>query len=155
MREIVQLPNGLVFSLDEQHCYVNDTQARTIHCFDVNPEVMLESDRIFAQMTGDPNDWGADGITVDAQENIYCAGPLGVGVFDRSGELTDRIYAPEVITNLTWGDQDYKTLYLTGITSLYRIRRWVGGLSPATPEEVKKITMPLRKAPEASDCQPS
>ncbi len=139
----LQLPNGLVFSPDEQHCYVNDTQARTIDCFDVNPDGTLESDRIFAQMTGEPNDWGADGITVDAEENIYCAGPLGVWVFDRSGELTDRIYAPEVITNLTWGDPDYKTLYLTGITSLYRIRRAVGGLSPATRDEDKKITMAI------------
>jgi gluconolactonase len=128
----LQLPNGLVFSPDEQRLYINDTQARTIHCFDVNPDGTLKNRRIFAQMTGDLDDWGADGITVDVEGSIYCAGPKGVWVFSSSGELTDRIYVPEAITNLTWGDPEYKTLSLTGITSLYRIRRPVGGLSPST-----------------------
>lgn len=62
-------------------------------------------------------------MTIDAEGNVYCAGPKGVWVFSPSGELKDRIYAPEVITNLAWGDSDHKTLYLTGITSLYRTRR--------------------------------
>ena len=125
----ISLPNGMVFSPDERLLYINDTQNRTIHCFEVKPDGTLGSDRIFAQMTGDPSDWGADGITIDAEGNVYCTGPKGVWVFSAQGELKARIYAPEVITNLAWGDQDYKTLYLTGLTSLYRIRRDLGGVS--------------------------
>lgn len=128
----LQLPNGLVFSLDEQHLYINDSQTRTIHCFDVNADVTLMNERIFAQLTGDPNDWVTDGITIDIEGSVYCAGPKGVWVFSANGELKDRIYAPEVITNLTWGDPDYKTLYLTGMSSLYRIRRTVGGSDHAS-----------------------
>jgi gluconolactonase len=32
------------------------------------------------------------------------------------------IETPEAPTNLAWGDRDYKTLYITANTSLYRIR---------------------------------
>lgn len=117
----LELPNGLVFSLDERLLYINDTSARTIHCFDVNADGTLGSDRIFARMTGDPSDWGADGMTIDTEGNIYCAGPQGVWVFAANGELQARIYPPEIITNLTWGDGDLKTLYMTGFTSLYRM----------------------------------
>lgn len=119
----VPLPNGLVFSTDEKLLYINDSSSRTIHCYDVNPDGTLTGDRVFAQMTGDADDWSADGMTIDAEGNVYCAGPKGVWVFSSTGELKDRIYAPEVITNLAWGDEDYTTLYLTGITSLYRTRR--------------------------------
>ena len=117
------LPNGLVFSPDEKRLYVNDSSSRTIHCYDVNPDGTLVGDRVFAQMIGDADDWSADGMTIDAEENVYCAGPKGVWVFSANGELKDRIYAPEVITNLAWGNEDYTTLYLTGITGLYRSRR--------------------------------
>ncbi|MFH7025102.1 MAG: SMP-30/gluconolactonase/LRE family protein [Heteroscytonema crispum UTEX LB 1556] len=106
---------------------MNDTQARTIHRFDVKPDGTLTGDVVFAQMTGDSNDWGADGITIDAEGSIYCTGPKGIWVFSPSGELKDRIYTPESVTNVAWGDTDSKTLYLTGITSLYRVHRPVGG----------------------------
>lgn len=118
----LELPNGLGFSPDEKLLYINDSSTRTIHCYNVNPDGTLTGNRTFAQMTGDPDDWGADGMTIDAEGNIYAAGPKGVWVFSPKGELKDRIYAPEVITNLAWGECERKILYLTGITSLYRIR---------------------------------
>ncbi|MGI2903036.1 SMP-30/gluconolactonase/LRE family protein [Tolypothrix sp. VBCCA 56010] len=62
--------------------------------------------------------------------SIYSTGPKGVWVYSANGELKDRIYTPEVVTNVAWGDRDYKTLYLTGINSLYRVHRPVGGVTP-------------------------
>ena len=99
------------------------------------------NDRIFAQLTGDSDDWVTDGITINAEGNVYCTGPKGVWVFSADGELKDRIYAPEVITNLAWGDPDYKTLYMTGITSLYRIRRPVGGVAPELSNQERFVTV--------------
>jgi gluconolactonase len=49
-------------------------------------------------------------------------------VFSASGELKDCIYTPEVVTNVAWGDRNYKTLYLIGINSLYGDRRLFGGV---------------------------
>jgi sugar lactone lactonase YvrE len=45
------------------------------------------------------------------------------------GELKDRIYTPELVTNVAWGGADNKTLYLTGVTSLYCVHRPVGGVT--------------------------
>jgi hypothetical protein len=45
--------------------------------------------------------------------SIYSTEPKGVWVFSANGELKDRIYTPEMVTNVAWGDRDYKTLYLT------------------------------------------
>mgnify|MGYP002777007989 CR=1 FL=1 len=117
------LPNGLVFSPDEKRLYINDSATRTIYCFDVQPDGTLTSDRVFAQMTGDSDDWNADGMAIDTEGNVYSAGPKGIWIFSPSGELKDRIYAPEVITNLAWRQNgNCQTLYLTGISSLYRIQ---------------------------------
>lgn len=114
------LPNGLVFSLDEKLLYINDSSSRRIHCFDVSPDGTLTNNRVFAKMTGTSDDWSADGMTIDNEGNIYSIGPKGAWIFTPNGELIDRIYAPEVLTNLTWGKD--KTLYLTGMTSLYRTK---------------------------------
>ena len=35
---------------------------------------------------------------------------------------------PEVTANLTWGDADWRTLYLTASTSVYRLRLNVPGI---------------------------
>jgi gluconolactonase len=35
---------------------------------------------------------------------------------------------PEVTANLAWGDADWRTLYLTASTSLYRLRMSVPGI---------------------------
>ena len=45
----------------------------------------------------------------------------------RSGFL-GRIVTPEVPANLAWGDADWRTLYITARTSLYRIRLGVAGI---------------------------
>jgi gluconolactonase len=37
---------------------------------------------------------------------------------------------PEQPANLTWGDQDYSTLYLTATTSVYRLRARARGFVP-------------------------
>ena len=38
------------------------------------------------------------------------------------------IHVPEYTANFAWGDDDYRSLYITASTSVYRIRRSVPGL---------------------------
>jgi hypothetical protein len=38
---------------------------------------------------------------------------------------------PEVAANLTWGDADYRTLYITATKSVYRLRAKARGFVPA------------------------
>ncbi len=37
---------------------------------------------------------------------------------------------PEETANMAWGDDDYRTLYITASTSVYRIRTKVRGFIP-------------------------
>lgn len=115
-------PNGIAFSPDEKKLYVNDSEAGHIRIFDVKPDGILENGRIFAEQK-DPSKKGVpDGMKVDLQGNVYSTGPGGVWVFSPSGNLLGKIEVPEAPANLAWGDSDYKTLYITARTSLYRIR---------------------------------
>jgi len=123
-------PNGIAFSPDETKLYVNDSEKDHIRIFDVKSDGTLENGKVFAELK-DPNKVGRpDGMKVDLQGNIYSTGPGGVWVFSASGKWLGIIALPERVTNLAWGNDDYKTLYLTGSKSLYKITLQITGIRP-------------------------
>ena len=80
----------------------------------------------------DPN-WNLDastpdGMKIDQEGNIYCTGPGGLWVIDPKGECLGRIVLPELPANMAWGDEDWKTLYITARSSIYRLRLGVPGI---------------------------
>jgi len=109
-------PNGLAFTPDEKTIYVNDTERGHIRAFDVAPDSTLSNNRIFATVPG------ADGMKVDAAGNVYCTSKTGVMVFNPSGKHLGTFVAPEQPANCAFGDADWKSLYLTCRTGLYRVR---------------------------------
>ncbi len=122
-------PNGIAFSPDETKLYVNDSEKGHIRVFDVKPDGMLENGKLFAELKPPSSEGAADGMKVDIKGNVYSTGPGGVWIFSPNGDLLGIIETPEAPTNLAWGDRDYKTLYITANTSLYRIRLQIEGLS--------------------------
>jgi gluconolactonase len=62
-----------------------------------------------------------DGFRVDVDGRIWTSSGDSVQVFAPTGERVERIPVPEVISNLCFGG-DGHDLYITGATSLYRIR---------------------------------
>jgi gluconolactonase len=114
-------PNGLCFTLDEQQVYINDTARKHIRRFDVQSDGTLKGGAVWAETKGDAP--GApDGMKIDGLGNLYCTGPGGVHVFGRDARLLGIINTPERVTNLAWGEEGARSLFLTGITSLYRVR---------------------------------
>ena len=71
-----------------------------------------------------------DGMKVDVKGNVYSTGQGGVWVFDKQGKKLGVIATPETPANCGFGDADYKTLYMTARTGLYRIRLQVAGAKP-------------------------
>lgn len=123
-------PNGIALSPDETKLYINDSDKGHIRIFDLKSDGTLQNGKIFAELK-DPNKPGVpDGMKVDLQGNVYSTGPGGVWVFSPSGKLLGIIAVPERVTNLAWGNDDYKTLYLTASKSLYRITLKVTGVRP-------------------------
>lgn len=71
-----------------------------------------------------------DGIKVDRKGNLFVTGPKGVWVWDPNGNHLGTIVMPEQPANLTWGDPDYSTLYITATTSVYRLKTKTRGFVP-------------------------
>ena len=119
-------PNGLCFSADETQLYVNDTEKQHIRRFDLLSDGSLANGREWAKTTGD-GDGAPDGMKIDAQSNLYSSGPAGIHVFAPDASCLGVIQVPEYTANFAWGDTDYRSLYITASTSLYRIRTLVPG----------------------------
>jgi gluconolactonase len=123
-------PNGLAFSPDGRKLYVDEDERKEIHVYDVSADgTSVSNGRFLGTMegTGVP-----DGMRVDMAGNLYVTGPNGVWVWDQDGNHLGTILLPESSANLTWGDADYKTLYITASTSVFKIRTKVAGFVPYT-----------------------
>jgi gluconolactonase len=115
-------PNGLVLSPDESILYVaNSGGAMTgWYAYDLS-SAGLANKRVFFDLAGAEGEGGADGMKVDLAGNVYATGPGGVWIIAPDGTHLGTIRPPESLTNVGWGE-DGRTLYITGRTTLYRIR---------------------------------
>jgi gluconolactonase len=123
-------PNGLAFSPDGKKSYVDDSAQRNIRVYDVSTEGTLINGRIFGEEPGGKNDGVPDGIKVDKNGNLFVTGPEGIWVWDAKGNHLGTIVTPEQPANLTWGDKEYRTLYITATTSVYRLKTKTQGFVP-------------------------
>lgn len=123
-------PNGLAFSPDGKRFYVDDDEQRSIHVYDVARDGTLSNGRIFGEEPGGKDDGVPDGIKVDEKGNLFVTGPKGIWVWDPQGHHLGTIVVPEQPANLTWGGKDYRTLYITATSSVYRLQMKTRGFVP-------------------------
>jgi gluconolactonase len=125
-------PNGLAFSPDERYLYVAnwDPKKKVVMRYRAHPDGTLTDGEIFFDMTDAPGEDALDGIKVDVQGNLYVSGPGGLWILSPQGKHLGTIVGPEHPHNLTWGDADGRTLYLTAQTGLYRVRLKIEGIRP-------------------------
>jgi gluconolactonase len=121
-------PNGLCFSPDESLLYINDTPKAWIKVYDVGSDGSLSNGRLFFEGvgTGEIEKGIPDGMKCDEQGNIWVTGPGGIWVISSGGEHLGTINVPENTGNLTWGGQDWQSLFIPSSTSLYRVKTKVG-----------------------------
>jgi gluconolactonase len=108
-------PNGLAFSPDEKILYVADWMRGHIRAFDVAPNgtLLRQTDRVFADLRG-PEPGMPDGMKVDQTGNVYCGGSGGLYIFDSTGKKLGRIvHGQDDTTNIAFGGDDWKTLFIT------------------------------------------
>ena len=118
------MPNGIVFSPEEDRVYIADTgKVGKIRVFKVVESGML----------GDPLfeiDIRCDGMCVDTKGNIYTTSRGGIHVFDRNGKKIGVIETPEHPANVCFGGENYDTLFITARTSLYSVKTLGQGAKP-------------------------
>ncbi len=127
-RDEFDMPNGLCFSPDESLLYINDTPRAHIKVWDMNPDGSLSNGRMFFQGIGSGviEEGIPDGMKCDERGNIWVTGPGGIWVISAEGEHLGVIDVPENTGNLSWGGDDWHTLFIPSSTSLYSLRTTVG-----------------------------
>ena len=121
-------PNGLAFSPDERFLFVGN--------WDLERKIVLRIDledgssETFFDMTDAPGEDAIDGVKVDQAGNLYVCGPGGIWLLSPEGEHLGTLRLPEDPHNLAWGGEDGKTLYVTALTSIYRLRLGIPGIRP-------------------------
>ena len=123
-----ELPNGLAFSPDERVLYVDDSARHHIRAFTVRSDGGIAEGRVFAELR-DAEPGVPDGMKVDAEGNVYCTGAGGIWVFTPAGRKLGRIVLPELPANLAWAGDDWRTMFATARTSVYRWRSAVPGIA--------------------------
>ncbi|MCK9326144.1 MAG: SMP-30/gluconolactonase/LRE family protein [Bacteroidales bacterium] len=108
-------PNGIVGSPDGHHLYVADIGDNKTWRFHIRPDGSLTNKSLFCEL-------GSDGMTLDRKGNLYLTGQ-GVTVFNHRGRLLGNIPVPESWTsNVCFGGENGRDLYITASTGIYRMR---------------------------------
>lgn len=135
----IQRPNGIHLSPDEKTLYLVDSCPivggnRKIWAFDLSEAGVPSNPRVVFDFASGR---GGDGMTVDRDGNLYVAAgisrprgphestdvPTGIWVIRPDGQLLGRLPIPEdTITNVTFGGDDLRTLYVTAGKTLFQAR---------------------------------
>jgi gluconolactonase len=126
-------PNGLAFSPDRTTLYIADSSARRhVRRFAVESDGTLRGGEVFVSMAAAPPGV-PDGMKVDSEGNLFCTGPGGIWVIDPQGRHLGSIIVPETAANCAWGGADWRDLFITASSSVYRIKVRIPGVSLPLP----------------------
>lgn len=124
----LEKPNGITGTPDGKTLYVADIQANQTWRYDILPDGSLTNKTLFCSK-------GSDGMTMDADGNLYLCAPgrvRGVTIVDKTGKQIGQIEINESWTaNVCFGGKDHKTLFITASTGLYAMRMDVKGANPS------------------------
>jgi gluconolactonase len=121
-------PNGIALTENGRSLYVADSDAQTVHAFDLDKDGGASNDRVvISKIPGAPG-----GIRTDDSGNIYVAARQ-VFIYSPQGDLLRTIELQEQPSNLTFGGAMLNHLYVTARTSVYRVELGVKGVVSYLP----------------------
>lgn len=125
-------PNGLAFNLDETELIVAQSDPRAIiwNAYPIDKNGNLSTPRVFFDGTPLQKEGlrgAGDGLKVDAEGNIWTTGPGGVLIINPSGKLIGRIETGNANSNVAFGGEDGKTLFITADMHLLRLKTKIKG----------------------------
>lgn len=135
----IQRPNGIAVTQDSKHLYVVDSCPvvggnRKIWHFDLD-DAGQPSNQTLVWDFGEGR--GGDGMRLDINGNLYIAAglttprgpheaptvPAGIYIVTPDGDMLGRIPVPEdTLTNLAFGGDDGRTIYITAGKTIYTTR---------------------------------
>lgn len=127
--EHLPAPNGVGLSPDGKSLYIIPTQSSKMLVFPVLAAGKLGEPKTFCELKqpeGQQNT-GGDGMTMDEKGNLYITSQIGVQIFSPEGEMLGNVEVPEQPSNVTFGGDNRKTLYITARNGLYSAAMPHGG----------------------------
>ncbi len=120
--------NGIILSPDEKYLYVSNGGGKIIWRFDVESDGAAVNGKPFINLSEDKTPGIIDGMKVDSRGNVWTSCCGGIHILTPEGKELGMIKTPVPVSNLTFGDPDWRTLYITARMDLYRIRTLVPGI---------------------------
>jgi gluconolactonase len=121
--------NGLAFSPDEKYLYVNASFRNFVRRYEVQPDDTLTNGQMFFDISDSKADGITDGMKVDIKGNVWETSPgPAIVVISAEGKHLGTVRLPEISANLCFGDNDKKSIYIAGRTTIYKIRVKTPGL---------------------------
>jgi gluconolactonase len=112
-------PNGVIGTPDGKMLFVADHGAGKIWKYSIHADGTLANKSFFAEAK-------SDGMTLDVLGNLY-ATQDSVLIFNPEGKLIEEIKTPNRPTNVTFGGEDNRTLFITARTHVCSIKMNVEG----------------------------
>lgn len=122
-------PNGIALSPSGRILYVNNSDEQNVRAYDLDRQGVASNERVIVEkIEGSP-----DGMKVDEKGNLYVTGKA-VYIYSPQGKQIATIETPELPRNLAFGDGDLMSLYITAMTSVFKVRVPVKGSVQYLPE---------------------
>lgn len=120
------VPNGVIASNDGKTLYVGDSHERLWRAYPISEDSKVGPGRVFFNPNNEDKR-EPDGMSIDEQGNLYLSGRGGVWVVNPDGKALGLIPVKEFCSNVTFGGDDGRTLYMTCQDKLYSLQMKVRG----------------------------
>jgi gluconolactonase len=117
-------PNGIGTMPDGKTLIVANSHPRNRKWFayTIGKNGSLENGKIFYDASHDQSPGLCDGFKIDNRGNVFAAGPGGIWIFSKNGELLGKIKLEGVTASNCALTPDNKTLYITAVQYLLRVK---------------------------------
>jgi gluconolactonase len=112
----------VALSANGKTLYVTNADDRAIYAYDLDGRGAATNERKWiSNIVGVPG-----GLCLDEKSNLYVAAE-GLAIYNQEGKLIHTIEMAETPRNCAFGDADFQTLFVTALSSVFRIRLDVKG----------------------------
>jgi sugar lactone lactonase YvrE/enterochelin esterase-like enzyme len=129
----IEFPNGICLSPDQSLLYVADMRGQFVYSFQIAADGSLTNKQKYFHLhiVDGSTQSAADGITVDANGNLYVATEMGLQICDQAGRVNAIVPKPQRawLSNVAFAGADLDTLYVTCGDKVFSRKTKVHGIT--------------------------
>ena len=121
----VERPNGIALSPDEKTLFVANSHKGkfNVYSFALREDGTIGGMKLFFDANKLEGKGSTDGLKVDTEGNVWTTGPGGLLIVSKEGKLLGRVLTYQPTSNVAFGGQDGKTVFLTANDRIMRFQR--------------------------------